>query len=169
MLGWFISLLTFPGVAIHEFAHKKFCDWSGVEVFKVSYFRIGRTVGEVTHAQPEKYHQVFWISIGPLIINSFVALVASFIAFHGQTALGFRIFLIWISFSAGANACPSDHDMTNITDASWKHLNFFDIITCAFVFRFISSTFVYPVRWANRSRYFWFFYALLLLALGFWI
>lgn len=68
--GWLISLLTFPGVIVHEWAHKKFCDWNGVKVEKVVYFRFGNPAGYVMHEEPKKYNQIFWISAGPLIINS---------------------------------------------------------------------------------------------------
>ena len=169
ILSWFISLLTFPGVVLHELAHKKFCDFCGVPVYKVSYFRIGNPVGQVIHAEPRKYSQVFWISVGPLIINSIVALLASYFFFYGGLEIGWRIFLLWLAFSAGIHAFPSDQDTGNIIEASKNRLTFFDLITFSFLFRWISLLFVYPIKWANNARYFWFFYALILIALGFLI
>ncbi len=37
MIAQLIALLTFPGIIIHELAHKKFCDWFGVKVIKAVY------------------------------------------------------------------------------------------------------------------------------------
>lgn len=61
--GWLISLLTFPGVIIHEWAHKKFCEWLGILVHKVVYFRFGNPAGYVLHEPPKTYKQTFWISV----------------------------------------------------------------------------------------------------------
>ncbi|MDD5068747.1 MAG: metalloprotease family protein [Candidatus Pacebacteria bacterium] len=168
-MAWFICFLTFPGVILHEFAHKKFCDWFGVAVFKVSYFRLGNPVGQVIHAEPTKYRQVFWISSGPLILNTIIALVAGYLAFHGDTEMNLRIFLIWISFSAGLNAFPSDQDMDNIIDASRTPLRFMDLVTLGFVFRYASLLFVYPMKWVNNARYLWFLYAILLVTISFYL
>ncbi len=167
--GWLLSFLTFPGVVFHEFAHKKFCDWFGVYVFKVSYFRLGNPVGQVIHAQPTKYRQVFWISSGPLIINTLIGITASFLAFHGHIDQYWKIGIIWISFSAGIHAFPSDHDMDNIIDASKVPLRFTDFITLGFVFRYVSLLFVYPMKWANNRRFLWFLYGFIPLAFGFWL
>ncbi|MDD5050622.1 MAG: hypothetical protein PHV93_02670 [Candidatus Pacebacteria bacterium] len=168
-MAWFISLLTFPGVVFHEYSHKKFCDWHGVYVFKVSYFRFGNPVGQVIHAEPSKYRQVFWISVGPLIGNTFIAILSSFLAFYGNIDLYWKLFLIWISFSAGIHAFPSDQDTDNIIDASKRALRFKDFITLGFVFRYASLLFVYPMKWANNRRFLWFLYGFLPLAFGFWL
>ena len=37
--GPIIALLTFPGVIVHEFAHKLFCDIFNVPVYYVNYFK----------------------------------------------------------------------------------------------------------------------------------
>ncbi len=169
MMGYFTSLLTFPGVALHEFAHKKFCDWFGVRVFKVRYFRFGNPVGYVEHAEPEKYRQVFWISFGPLIINTIVAIVVSMIAFTPNTDPLLASFLLWIAFSAGANAFPSGHDMHNVITASKNPLSFKDFLTLGFLFRYLSLVFVFPMKWIGNARYLWFFYAFALIAVGFWL
>ena len=43
--GIIITWLTFPGVMVHEFAHKLFCRWTKTEVMEVCYFRFGNPVG----------------------------------------------------------------------------------------------------------------------------
>ncbi len=167
MLSWLISLLTFPGVMLHEFAHKKFCDWFGVPVFKVSYFRLGNPVGYVEHAEPTKYRQVFWISFGPLILNSLVGILASLLAFEPGTDVNLALFLLWIAVSAGANAFPSDHDMENIIAASKNPLSFSDFATLSFIPRYLSLLLVFPMKWISKARYVWIFYTFFLLVVGF--
>lgn len=51
--GELISALTFPGVILHEWAHKLFCKRLGVKVLEVKYFQIGKKVaGYVVHEPP---------------------------------------------------------------------------------------------------------------------
>jgi len=47
--GKVVSLLTFPGVIVHELAHKIFCEMAGVQVYEVCYFRFGNPAGYVKH------------------------------------------------------------------------------------------------------------------------
>lgn len=76
--GWFVALLTFPGVILHEWAHKSFCDYFRIPVFEVCYFRFGqRESGYVKHGEPKSFSQAFWISTAPLIINSLMTQQAS--------------------------------------------------------------------------------------------
>jgi hypothetical protein len=97
--GWFISILTFPGVIIHEWAHKKFCDWTKVRVNKVVYFRFGNPAGYVMHEKPIKYNQIFWISNGPLIINTLATIFISYIATLTQKESAQFYILLWVANS----------------------------------------------------------------------
>ncbi|WP_431212439.1 DUF3267 domain-containing protein [Puia sp. P3] len=47
--GFVITLLTFPGVIVHEFAHQLFCRLYKVPVFEVVYFQLGNPAGYVMH------------------------------------------------------------------------------------------------------------------------
>jgi len=47
MFRWLIALVTFPGIILHEWAHKFFCDRTGVPVYKTCYFRLGNPAGYV--------------------------------------------------------------------------------------------------------------------------
>ena len=55
--GFVISIATFPGVIVHEFAHQLFCRLAKVAIFEVCYFRIGNPSGYVTHEIPKKTYQ----------------------------------------------------------------------------------------------------------------
>ncbi len=151
--NWLVSIVTFPGVIIHEFAHKIFCNITGVPVQKVRYWRLGNPAGYVIHDEPTHLYQTFFISIGPLIVNSAVAIALAYVSLRVSTVLTGRIILIWIGFAAGACAFPSDEDARNVLKKG--------------------GILIYPFFWliwlANKLRFFYFdfLYAALLLLIGF--
>ena len=57
--GQLISLLTFPGVIVHEWAHKLYCNWTGVLVHKVVYFQFANPAGYVLHSEPKNIARFF--------------------------------------------------------------------------------------------------------------
>ncbi|MCL5775113.1 MAG: metalloprotease family protein [Patescibacteria group bacterium] len=161
--GWLISILTFPGVIIHEWAHKKYCDWTGVRVHQVVYFRVGNPAGFVLHEQPKLYSQVFWISTGPLIINSFLAIVISFLATQAQPESILYYVLYWIAISAGMHAFPSDQDTKYVLEASKYALK-----NGGSFFHYLAYPFFGLIWLANKLRIIWFdfWYAAALVAFG---
>jgi len=50
--GWLIALVTFPGVILHEYVHKRVAMAVGLQVYKVVYFRIGNPAGYVYCTNP---------------------------------------------------------------------------------------------------------------------
>ena len=161
--GWLISLITFPGVIIHEWAHKKFCEWLSVPVHKVVYFRFGNPAGYVLHEPSQIYKQTFWISVGPLIVNSIGALVFSSIASQTISGSGLWYFSLWIAFSSGMHSFPSDSDMQHIMQASKISIK----QGCSFL-HYLAFPFVWLIWIANKLRFFWFdaIYAAILIAIG---
>src|SRR6267154_2288314 len=75
--GFVISLLTFPGIIVHELAHQLFCRYYKVPVFKVVYFRVGNPAGYVLHEAVNNKWQGMMISIGPFILNTVIGAVIS--------------------------------------------------------------------------------------------
>jgi hypothetical protein len=116
--GEIIAIFTFPGVILHELAHKWFCDRFGIKVKKAVYFRLGNPAGYVVHESPTRYAQIFWISVGPLIVNSLSAILLSLISKGIMDNSKIRYGLIWLALSAGMHAFPSDQDMKSITAAT---------------------------------------------------
>jgi hypothetical protein len=115
--GFLIALLTFPGVIVHEIAHRIFCDIAGVPVYKVCYIRVGNPAGYVVHGQVNNLWSSFLISVGPFLINSILCAVLGFPAYV-NTALGththiINTLLIWLSVSIGMHAFPSKADLDN--------------------------------------------------------
>ena len=103
--------LTFPGVIVHEWAHKIFCQLSGLKVMKTVYFRFGNPSGYVMHEAPRNYLESFFVSVGPIIFNSIVSVALAYsISFlhHGSYA---RIIFLWLAFSVAAHAFPSEEDL----------------------------------------------------------
>jgi hypothetical protein len=172
--GWLVSLLTFPGVILHEWAHKKFCDLAKVKVQDVVYFNLdfigeNESAGYVIHERPTTYKQIFLISVGPLIINSLATILLGYLF----QILGFNtpetqnsllaIILAWLALSVGMHAFPSDEDMKNILEASKVEL-----AKGGSKLHYLAFPFVWLVSLANKLRAIWFdaIYAGLLMMLG---
>ncbi len=161
--GWLISILTFPGVIVHEWAHKKCCVWVGVPVYKVVYFRFGNPAGYVLHGETRTYKQTFWISVGPLILNSLSAIFLGFLLSGFGTEGFLYTFLLWVAISIGMHSFPSDGDMKNIFEASKNELKKGGSILHYLAFPFVGLIFL-----ANKLRFIWFdlWYALTLVFIG---
>jgi hypothetical protein len=112
--GIVITLLTFPGVIVHEAAHMLFCRLRRVAVFDACFLRFGNPAGYVIHEVPRDFTSIFLISMGPFFVNSILCLffcLPAMIPFHvfGQPDL-LCYFLMWIGISIGMHAFPSTQD-----------------------------------------------------------
>jgi len=115
--GWVISLATFPGVVVHEAAHRLFCDLAKVPVYEVCYFRIGNPAGYVVHGEVNRLRDALLISAGPLVINTILCAIltyqqslALFILKESPSHFT-TVFLAWIGYSIGMHAFPSNQDV----------------------------------------------------------
>lgn len=123
--GILITILTFPGVMVHELGHKLFCEYTKVKVHAVCYFRLKNPCGFVMHEAPEKFHQTFLIIVGPLVINTLFSLVIFYFCFlsggfFSETFMG--KFLLWLGISIGMHAFPSDGDAKVLLKESKRHM-----------------------------------------------
>jgi Putative zincin peptidase len=120
--GWLISLVTFPGVVVHEAAHRFFCDVTDTPVYEVRYFQPkSKTAGYVVHGRPRSIGAALLISGGPLLINtalcSLLTLAVAYQHFvlnagvHGPVLL----LLAWLGYSIGMHAIPSRQDAASFT------------------------------------------------------
>src|SRR6478752_1138976 len=101
--GFLITLLTFPGVIVHELAHQLFCRLYKVPVFEVVYIRMGNPAGYVLHEKPaSKWHSIM-ISIGPFFVNTIlgalIALPAALPVYSFENANIFHYVLIYLGVS----------------------------------------------------------------------
>jgi hypothetical protein len=116
--GWLIGLITFPGVIVHEIAHRFFCDLAKVPVYEVCYFRVGNPAGYVVHGQVKNLKDAFLIAVGPFIINTLLCAIICFPAVTPWWILksydsGWHILLMWLGISIGMHAFPSAQDLDN--------------------------------------------------------
>lgn len=115
-----ISFATFPGVIVHELAHRLFCWWFRIPVFDVCYFRFDNPVGYVLHEIPSKTYQSVLVSTGPFIINTVLAFLISFpaaIRYRLDGATPFTTLLLYLGISIGAHAFPSTGDASAMWDS----------------------------------------------------
>ena len=73
--GFLISIVTFPGVIIHELAHQVFCRLCGLEVYEVKYFQVQNPNGYVIHQSSDQPFKVFLPSMGPFFINTLLGIL----------------------------------------------------------------------------------------------
>jgi len=105
----FLNIFFSPGVVLHELSHALFCLFAGVRIYQVRLFRFGRVAGYVSHAEPQQFYQCFFISFGPLFINSLASLIcfARFVPPYGRFE---PWVLLWLGAAFGLHAIPSDGD-----------------------------------------------------------
>lgn len=119
MRGQFITLLTFPGVIIHEFAHMFFCLATGTRVSKVRFFRLGNPAGYVIHEHPSSAWRTILIGVGPFLVNTvlgfLIALSAFLLRSNGTTtSTVLYAVLIWLAVSVAMHSFPSTGDAKGI-------------------------------------------------------
>lgn len=163
--GFLISILTFPGVIVHEFAHMFFCKIRKVAVLDACYFRVGNPAGYIIHENTDNFYTTFWISMGPFFVNTLLCFLVCFPAFMPinffSISSPLSYFLMWIGISIGMHAIPSNQDAKNLFDQAKEKIkdkNLLAIIT----FPLVAMIYVF-----NFLRIVWIdlFYAL---AIGIW-
>ncbi len=116
--GFLITLVTFPGVIVHEIAHQLFCRWYKVPVFEVVYFQPKNPAGYVLHEKPARRIQQIMISIGPFFVNTILGALIGlpaampFFEFNNPGPLDYV--LIYLGVSIAMHAFPSTGDANSI-------------------------------------------------------
>lgn len=113
--GFIISILTFPGVIVHELAHQCFCRWMKVPVFEVKYFQFSNPSGYVLHERTENPWKTFFISMGPFFVNTILGMLILFPA--SIEIFKFKLYtnpinivLAWLGISILMHSFPSTGD-----------------------------------------------------------
>ena len=151
--GQLISLVTFPGVIIHEVAHMWFCKLRGVAVLDVCFFRFGNPAGYVVHEEIKNFNTSFLISVGPFILNSLLCMFICFPAYLPMRVFGVpgfsSYFLLWLGISIGMHAFPSMGDAAALFQHAKKAMSSGNILAI------LSFPLIIIICLANISRVFW--------------
>ena len=119
--GNIISAITFPGVIVHEWAHKIFCKKFNVKVLEVKYWSMSGTA-YVRHEEIKSLKAAAFISLAPFIVNTSIAiLIGVFAAILRYTHIdnSWVMFILgYLAVSIGMHAFPSKTDTQNIVDIS---------------------------------------------------
>jgi hypothetical protein len=155
--GILITLLTFPGVIVHEAAHMLFCRLRRVAVFDACFFRIGNPAGYVIHEGVQDFTSMFLISMGPFIVNSIICIFFCLPAMipvrvFGHTSL-LSYFLLWVGLSIGMNAFPSTQDANVLWRSARRSAALKNPLAI------VSFPLVVLLYVANILRFFWLDYA----------
>ena len=164
--GILVSIVTFPGVIVHEAAHLLFCNWRGVRVVEVCSLRFDNPVGYVIHEQPKNFTTSFLISVGPLIINSLLCVAICLPAYAPVNVFGLThplsFVLLWLGVSIGMHAFPSTQDASNLWEAAKVEAKRGNPLAI------ISLPLVILIYLANLGSFFWLDY-IYGIALGIWL
>lgn len=158
--GEIISIITFPGIIVHEFAHMIFCKIRKVAVFDACYFRVGNPAGYVSHEATENFTTTFLISMGPFFINTLLCLlicIPAYMPIHFfDVSNPLSIVMMWLGFSIGMHAIPSNHDADNVYGQAKQRIKQGNPLAI------ISFPLVWLIYLFNALRIIWvdFFYAL---------
>ena len=151
--GVVISVLTFPGVIVHEAAHLLFCRLAGLAVFDVRYFRFGNPAGYVLHENTTDFRKNFLITMAPFFVNSAFCVLFCSAAFlpiwEFQLDDPIAYFFYWLGLSIGMHAFPSTQDLKNIwrlMPAEARKLNLLALVSYPVV------ALVYVL---NVAKFFW--------------
>lgn len=151
--GQLISLLSFPGIIVHEFAHLLFCRLRKVAILDVCYFRFENPAGYVIHESTDNFYTTFLISMGPFFVNTLLCLLICLPAympikfFDIEHPLSYV--LIWLGVSIGMHAIPSNQDANNIYQQAREKVKERNILAL------ISFPLVGIIYVFNLLRFFW--------------
>ena len=151
--GFLISIATFPGVIVHEFAHMLFCKLRGVAVLDVCSFRFGNPAGYVVHEDTSDFTTSFLVSVGPFLINSLLCIFICFPAFTPLKVFGLKqplsYAMLWLGVSIGMNAFPSTQDARNLFHQAKK------AVSTANPLAILSFPIVVAIYIVNILSFFW--------------
>lgn len=131
--GFIISILTFPGVIVHELAHQICCRICGVVVYQVKYFQFQNPCGYVIHENVTNPWKNLCMALGPFFINTIIGmLIASVPAFciMGDGEMMYQsnplmsvlnIVLLWLGISILMHAFPSTGDAKSLVQTVLKN------------------------------------------------
>lgn len=133
--GFVISVLTFPGVAVHELAHQICCRICRIPVYEVKYFRIQNPCGYVVHEPTSNPWKNMITGLGPFFVNTILGMLITCPAYFYLWGAGERInsfannewmsliylVLYWLGISILMHAFPSTGDAKSMIESILKN------------------------------------------------
>lgn len=140
-------LLMAPGIIVHELAHAFFCVLFGVKIYRINLLRYNEVAGYVIHAEPRRFLPAFFISFGPLIINS---LLAVFLFAKVELIFSWSIALyFWLGIAFGLQAIPSTGDakalFNNANHNFWRNplvIIFYPLVLILYFLNFLKYIYI---------------------------
>jgi hypothetical protein len=130
--GQIITLITFPGVIVHEFAHMLFCKVRKIPVLDACYFSLGNPAGYVVHAKTSNFLDTFLVSMGPFFVNTLLCVLICLPAYlpikYFDIEHPLSYFLMWLGVSIGMHAIPSNQDANNVFQEAKIHVKSFNVL-----------------------------------------
>lgn len=144
---YFIFFLKSPGIIVHELAHAFFCVLFGVKIHRINLLRYDEVAGFVIHDEPRRFLPSFFISFGPLIINSALAL---WLFTKVSLIWDFQIILcFWLGCALALQAIPSNGDakslFNNANHNFWHNplvIIFYPLVLILYVLNFLKYIFI---------------------------
>jgi hypothetical protein len=151
--GILISIFTFPGIIVHEFAHLFFCKLRNVAVFEVCYFQTKSPVGYVIHENTKNFYTTFLISMGPFFVNTILCLLICIPAYlpinFFEISHPLSYLLMWLGVSIGMHAIPSNQDAKNLYEQAKEKVKEKNVLAL------ISFPIIGLIYIFNILRFFW--------------
>lgn len=131
--GFVISLLTFPGVAVHELAHQICCHICRIPVYEVKYFRLKNPCGYVIHEATDNPWKNLLMGMGPFFVNTILGMIITCPGYFylwgageylHDTNTGLRLIylvLYWLGLSILMHAFPSTGDAKSMMESILKN------------------------------------------------
>lgn len=118
--GVVVTVVTFPGVIVHEAAHLLFCRLRKVAVFDVCFFQVENPAGYVIHEPTDNFRTAFAVGLGPFLVNSVLCVLFCSAAilpiWELRVETGLPWLFAWLGISIGMHAFPSQQDIANVRD-----------------------------------------------------
>lgn len=134
--GFLISIVTFPGVAVHELAHQLCCRACRIPVYEVKYFRFQNPCGYVVHEPTSNPWKNLLTGMGPFLINTILGMIITFPAYfclwgggkylygrsgsHGVMTYVYLV-IYWLGLSILMHAFPSTGDAKSLVQSVMKN------------------------------------------------
>jgi len=145
-------IICAPGVIVHELAHAFFCVIFNVKIHRINLLRFDSVAGYVIHDEPRKFFPSFFISFGPLIINSGLAiwLFSKIVWVNNWHAFSwYNLLYLWLGAVLALQAIPSTGDakslFNNANHNFWRNplvILFYPLVLALYILNFLKFVYI---------------------------